>query len=339
MKRAAAVVLILLLTACAREPDGTRRQFFALGTLVDITVMAPPEKADAALRDAEQALLEFERRWRAWNEGQLAVLNGQLTEGQPVILAENIASGIRQARQLERESRGLFNPAIGKLVELWGFHQEERKAEPPPSDADIQVWLDAAPSLNDLVAENGKFVSRKPQLWLDMGAFAKGLAVNAAIEVLKKHGITDAIVNAGGDLKVLGTHGERRWRIGVRDPRGPGILAAIEVSGPVSVFTSGDYERWFEWEGRRYHHLLDPRSGYPAMQTTSLTVLHEDAARADAAATALFVAGDDWPLIARSMGIEAVMRVPAEGPVEITPAMQAYINWEDRQPEYRVIKP
>ncbi|HSH29145.1 MAG TPA: FAD:protein FMN transferase, partial [Thiohalobacter sp.] len=111
-------------------------------------------------------------------------------------------------------------------------------------------------------------------------------------------------------------------------PRAPGVLASIATRGDESIFTSGDYERYFEVNGKRYHHIIDPRSGYPANATASLTVIHTEAATADAAATALFVAGDAWPRVAAGMGIEQVMRVRPDGTVELTPAMAERIRFE-----------
>ena len=120
-----------------------------------------------------------------------------------------------------------------------------------------------------------------------------------------------------------------------------GILASIEVDGDTSVFTSGDYERFFEVDGKRYHHIIDPRSGYPADRTTSVTVVHDNAATADAAATALFVAGpEDWVEIARSMHIELVMLIDTAGVIHMTPAMQSRIRLEpDTTAEIRLSEP
>jgi len=171
-----------------------------------------------------------------------------------------------------------------------------------------------------------------------MGAMAKGVAVDRAIDYLKSLGINNAIVNAGGDLKAIGRHGERPWHVGIRDPRkncgqqnqADCIIAELDVNDDEAVFTSGDYERFFEYQGKRYHHIIDPRSGYPANKSTSVTVIHHDAGTADAAATALFIAGpEQWPEIARDMGIKYVMLVDKQGRIYMTPAMAARIKLQD----------
>ena len=111
------------------------------------------------------------------------------------------------------------------------------------------------------------------------------------------------------------------------------MLASLEVQGDESVFTSGDYERYYEYQGKRYHHILDPRTGYPSQGATSVTVIHDNGAEADAAATALMVAGPkDWYEVARHMGIKYVMLVDDEGVVHMNPAMAARVHFEGAQP-------
>jgi thiamine biosynthesis lipoprotein len=150
-----------------------------------------------------------------------------------------------------------------------------------------------------------------------------------AVALLEQHGIDNLIVNAGGDLCVRGRHGERPWHIGIRAPDGNGVLATLDVEGARCVFTSGDYERYFEFEGKRYAHILDPRSGYPADATRSVTVVAGDAALADAAATALFVAGPaEWKDIARSMGVYDVLLVDKTGNTYLTRDLESAVHFE-----------
>lgn len=341
MTRGLAIGLFaLLLAACAREPATERHAFFALGTLVEISVYDPPENTGRALRAVEDLLLAEEHRWRAWGDGRLARINRQLAAGEAVALEAGIFAGIARAMEIAQRSAGHFNPAIGRVVEAWGFNVAEREAVPPPTASVLSAWL-PPPTLAALEkTEDGKWRSTDPRLWIDMGAFAKGLAVELAIEVLRQHGIENAIVNAGGDLKVTGQHGRRAWRIGVRAPRGDGVLASIQAAGNESVFTSGDYERVFEWNGVRYHHIIDPATARPARGVTSVTVVHPDAALADAAATALFVAGrDDWASTARSLGIKAVMMVFDDGSIALTPAMRARVAFETPPGSLTVIAP
>ena len=122
---------------------------------------------------------------------------------------------------------------------------------------------------------------------LNFGAFAKGYAIDQSMKHLHAEGIQNVVINAGGDLSVSGSHGERPWRIGIRHPRKEQSLAWIDARDNESIFTSGDYERFYFYNNKRYHHILDPSTGYPAWGTASVTVIHDNAGEADAAATAI----------------------------------------------------
>jgi thiamine biosynthesis lipoprotein len=154
-------------------------------------------------------------------------------------------------------------------------------------------------------------------------------------------GIKNAIINAGGDLRAIGLRetGEP-WKIAIRHPDGESIIGSLEISGDASVFTSGGYERNFTWEGKRYHHIIDPRTGYPAVGTASVTVIHDDSTTADAAATALFVAGPgEWHRIARKMGIRFVLLITENGELQMNPAMRARLKLVDEASQKIVLSP
>jgi len=157
---------------------------------------------------------------------------------------------------------------------------------------------------------------------LDLGGIAKGAAVDAVVAELESAGIAPALVNAGGDLRVIGTRPDRRWRIGIQAPRGDGLLGVIELDAGEAAFTSGDYERYYELDGQRLHHIIDPRTGYPVTHTRAVTVIAADGTTADAAATALFVAGPEWQRLAAALGVTAALRVDAGGSIEMTAEMR-----------------
>jgi thiamine biosynthesis lipoprotein len=183
--------------------------------------------------------------------------------------------------------------------------------------------------MNDLVLEGTHVSSTNRAVQLDFGAFAKGYGVGRAVEHLRRMGIENLIVNAGGDLRAIGAHGNRPWRIGISNPTAQGVIASVEINHDECVFTSGDYERFFEFRNRRYHHIIDPRTGYPARGTTSVTVIHKDGGTADAAATALFIAGpDQWQTIAHAMGVRDVLLIDGQGRARMTPSMAKRIQFE-----------
>ena len=330
-------LLALALAACDRSGGAVyQQQFFAFGTLVDVTIYgADTALAQKATDAAEQDFHRMHRAWHAWHPSDLTRTNHRLATGRAFKAPASVLALIRRSRVLARRSDGLFDPAVGKLLALWGFESDTPPSGPPPDPARIKALVAAHPSMEDIEVRGDRVRCTNPAVQLDFGAFAKGYGVDQVIEHLRRLGIRNAIVDAGGDLRAIGRHGDRPWRIGIRAPRGPGVLASVEVSGDQSVFTSGDYERYFMYKGKRYHHILDPRTGYPARGTVSVTVIDPDAAVADAAATALFVAGPkQWVTIARRMGIHYVMLVDDQGTVHMNPAMAKRIHFEtDKAPK------
>jgi thiamine biosynthesis lipoprotein len=182
----------------------------------------------------------------------------------------------------------------------------------------------------------------QPGLKLDLGGIAKGFAAQEAQAVLKAHGIDRALVAAAGDIVVTGPPpGRDGWRVGIAplDPTQPPGRILIVANAAVS--TSGDAERFVVIEGKRYGHIIDPRTGYPGREVLSATVVHEDGSVADAAATALVVAGmRDWQRIARQMGLKLVMVVDQAGEVHMPPAMADRVRFaEDSPPKVHVMPP
>jgi thiamine biosynthesis lipoprotein len=335
------ILLVLLsLGACSKPQYEFNETVFTFGTLVEITIVGSDEQtANRAYTAALDDLNYMHSTWHAWQHNALSRINSLLKTGGSFSLAPSVQPLITQAKTLSRQSNGLFNPAIGELINLWGFHSDERDDSPPPLDENIKALLDAAPSMDDVVIEGLSMRGTNKHLRLDFGGFAKGVAVDVVINHLREFGIGNAIVNAGGDLRAIGDKYGRPWRIGIRNPNSEGVIASIDIEGDESVFTSGDYERYFEDNGKRYHHIIDPRTGYPAANTRSVTVLHDSGAVADAASTALFVAGpNNWPDIARSMDIQHVMLIASDGRVQMSRAMAKRIRFENGfSPEVTVI--
>ena len=336
------ILLATLLTGCSDNDTVFQDQFFAFGTLIEVSIYGvDPSLATRASQQLEQDFLNMHANWHAWQPSVLSATNEQLASLQPFTADAAILPLLQEANRLSQLSNGLFNPTIGKLITLWGFHDNALPIGTLPDTAAITDLVALAPGVSDITYTDTGLVNHNPSVSYDLGAVAKGYAIDRAIERLRGFGIQNAIINAGGDLRAIGQHGDRPWRIGIRHPRESGILASIEVDAGDSVFTSGDYERFFEVDGKRYHHIIDPRSGYPADTTMSVTVIHENAATADAAATALFVAGpENWIEIARKLGIGLVMLIDSNGIIHMNPAMQSRIRLEaDTNAEIRLSEP
>lgn len=322
------------LGGCADSgPRFVEQRIYSMGTWVDVTVGADDERvAAAAIEEIESMLRRFEVDYYAWADGELRALNDGLRDGRAVSVSDEMAGLLAEAQRLAALSGGAFEPGVGELVEMWGFHTSPEPDAAEPRPAAIEAWRREAVRVAELGIEDGVVSANGRRVQLDLGGIAKGEAVDRAIELLRRHGIRHALVNAGGDVRALGAHRERPWRIGIASPRGEGVLGVIELRDGEAAFTSGDYERYFERDGTRRHHLLDPRTGYPTADTQAVTVVADNGVVADAAATAVFVAGaDGWRKTAEAMGIHAALRVGAEGDVETTDTMRTRL--ERREPE------
>jgi len=335
------VLSVLLVTGCKQPArDVYRQQLFAFGTLIEITLYGVEEdRARRAVQAVDAMYQRQHRDWHAWQHGLLTDLNQAIATGKSIRTDPSIINLIQLGQGFEHSSGGLFNPAIGNLLMLWGFQQDDAAQGPPPSEKDIRRWLDSAPSSLQVQFEGQLVRSSNPAVSLDFGGFAKGYSVGKAVEMLQQRGIDNLIVNAGGDLCVRGKRGDRPWRVGIRQPDSSGILASIELEGSGCIFTSGNYERFYDYNGRRYHHILDPRSGYPAVKTVSVTVMAEDPTLADAAATALFVAGpDNWEEVASRMDIQDVLLIDERNVAQLTPALAERVHFEQQPAAIEIVQ-
>jgi thiamine biosynthesis lipoprotein len=208
--------------------------------------------------------------------------------------------------------------------------------------AALAAWHKAAPSIMDLRIADGKVSSAKREVALDFGGYLKGVALDRAIAALREAGIVNALINIGGNVMALGSkHGEP-WRVGIQHPRQPGALATLELRDGEAIGTSGDYQRFFELDGRRYCHLLDPRTAAPVMHTQAVTVLISPRPQAgmlsDAASKPLFIAGPvDWRREAAQLGVAAALRVDADGRLQITRAQAGRIKFEPGVPAPEIV--
>jgi len=327
--------LALLLGSCAKTPGVYDEQFLEFGTLINVKIWGVSEnKARQAAAIVAEDFAFMHQAWHAWKPGSLGRVNQLIPTGEKFAVGPSIIPLIQRSAELSKSSGYRFNPAIGRLIKLWGFAGDTPPQGAPPNDEAIKKIVALAPTMDDLILESIQLKSKNPAVQLDFGGFAKGIAVDMAITHLQELGIENAIVNAGGDLRAIGQHGKRAWRVGIRNPRGEGILAAVDVQGDESIFTSGDYERFFEHEGIRYHHILDPHTGYPAQGVASVTIFDTKADRADAAATALFIAGiDDWHQVAQDMGVSGVMIVANNGTIYMTPNLKNRVYFENQAPD------
>jgi thiamine biosynthesis lipoprotein len=335
MKPWFAGLLFLLLAACGPRPPASQ-EAFVFGTRVEVQVAGVREaEAHAALGEVLREFDRLHRAYHAWQPSELTALNAALAAGKPHPVSAELAGFLRNAQDLSQRGDQLFDPALGRLVALWGFHTDEFKPGLPDGDA-LKALVAARPSSADLVIMDNTVSSTNPAVALDFGGYLKGVALDRAADLLKARGIRNALINIGGNVLALGSKGGIPWRVGIRHPRvelaGEGVLATLELRDGEAIGTSGDYQRYFELAGRRYSHLIDPRNGEPAQGTQSLTVLippADDAGlRSDVLTKPLFIAGDRWRELSRRLEVTQVLRVDAQGRIFVTAAMQGRLRFE-----------
>jgi len=318
------LLLLLFLLGCEHQTI-YQRQFLTFGTLLDVTIATDnPTLAEKAFNALQADFKKMHHQWHAWQTSPLTRFNELLTTGQAFPADPSLIPLIKRAADLSRRSRYLFNPAVGKLIALWGFHQDEPGRKGSPPDTEITKLVKSKPTLDSIIINNGIAHSNNPDVQLDFGGFAKGYGLGLAADHLIKMGLQNFIINAGGDLVAYGNHPKRPWRVGIRDPEGGDAIASIEPGNGEAIFTSGDYQRFYLQKGQKRHHIIDPRTGYPAEGARAVTVIHRDPGLADAAATALLIAGpDEWREIAANLGVKQVLLMDANGKLHSTAAMAA----------------
>jgi len=284
-----------------------RRQYL-MGTLVEI--QAPD---DGAITAAFREIARVERLTAKAGEGELARLNRAAHSG-PVEVSEELFNLLEEALRYRELTLGKFDISLGKLIDLWGFGSEE-EAPHVPAEEEIAPLLAGREVILD---KDKRTVRLGPNAELDLGGIAKGYAVDRAIEVLKEHGVSSALVDAGGDIRVLGRKRGRPFRIGVQHPRKEAeVLGIVELAGGRAIATSGDYERYFTEDGVRYHHILDPATGRPARGSISATIIAPTALEADALATGVFVLGPE-------AGLALIERLPEVEGIIVDPEGRIY---------------
>ncbi|MBI4989210.1 MAG: FAD:protein FMN transferase [Rhodocyclales bacterium] len=323
----------LFLGGCSRTPPLIQREAYVFGTRVEVSVWG--ESAEKSQQALAAVLAEFDRLHRmlhAWQPSELTRLNEAIARGErDIAVSGELTFILQDAADIAARSDQLFNPAIGGLVALWGFHSDEFKPLLPDSAA-LEPAVKARPRMSDLSFAGNRVTSGNRVVQLDLGGYAKGYALDRAAAILREKGVNNALINIGGNVMALGAKGKQPWRVGIQHPRAAAPLATLELHDGEAVGTSGDYQRYFELDGRRYCHLLDPRSGRPAEGVQAVTVLitprpgapqghflRGAGALSDAASKPLFIAGaGEWRGLAKRLGVEHALRIDGNGVMHVT---------------------
>lgn len=325
VRRLSLILAVLLLAACQRHGDAVQEKLQVFGSETDIEVRGSPrDEAMLAIADASQLLTQREREWHAWETSDLTRINAALRDGQTVQAPPSIIAMLGRAKALVRSSDGLFDPAVGGLVELWGFHTSEFPVRtPPPTLAQIEQWRTQPAHLSQLRIDGDRLRTANRGLQLDFNAIAEGMATEEVAQRFRQRGIRHALIGMGGDVYAVGDGDGEPWQVGMKDPYG-GALGWVELGDGEAFYNSGNYNKFREGtDGARWGHILDPRTGMPARGAAAAAVLHRDPVLADAASTALMVGGPaSFERIARQMKLGCALMVTEENELLITTALR-----------------
>ena len=334
----------IFLVGCTKPEPLYNTQSYVFGTLVDISIYGETELA--AQEISNQIIRDFQalhNRLHAWRPSELKSLNRAFALGKiPVTIKPDLALMIADTTQLSVQSKGAFNPSIGGLIQAWGFQQDEFK----PTDIDenkLKSLVQANPQMTDIVIENGKVFSSNQKVQLDFGGYAKGYALDLAIVNLRKLGVKNALINIGGNIIALGQHGDKPWRVGIQHPRKPNAIAVLNLESGWAIGTSGDYQRYFDFDGKRYCHIIDPATGYPVQGMQAVTVLIPPQSHAgvmsDVASKPIFIAkSDSRAEAAKSMGVVNFLIIESTDKIWVSSAMAKRITWLDKDTAKHVVQ-
>lgn len=317
-------LLLVAGLANAGEPVTRERETGVMGTdLVLRVVGEDPARLDAALDAAEAELRRVEDLATDWRESPLTRLNDAAGRG-PQPVEPELRHLIARALRIAAITGGAFDPTFAGVGHLWHFDGGDPRL---PDPAAIAAALETIDHTRVVVDEEAGTVELPAGFRVGLGGIAKGYGVDRAMQVLIDHGVTSGVVNAGGDMKLLGKKDGEPWEIAIKHPRRRDEAMAVLHLSNVSVVTSGDYERFLEIDGKRYHHILDPRTGYPSTGCLSASVVGPSAETCDALATALCVIGpeDGLALVEQLDRVEAIL-VGLDGKVHVSTGLKGAVR-------------
>lgn len=285
-----ACALLLLGAGAADEPGVTRAFRYMMGTQITVQAVGGDEAARAAaIEEAYAAFAEIDRLMSNYrDDSELSRVNRRAAE-EAVTVSEPLMAVLAAAEDVSRKSGGAFDVSVGPLVKLWGFHDKQARVPSAEELQRVRPLVDFKNIALDRKASTVRFA--RAGVEIDLGGIAKGFAVELAASVLRRAGLA-GLIDAGGNQYLLGhPPGKAAWSIGLRDPQFAGKLLGVLDAPEGSVSTSAAYASFLTANGRRYGHILDPRSLQPSEASLSVTVVSPDATLADALSTAAYVLG------------------------------------------------
>lgn len=285
-----ALAAALVLTGCAQRSSSLSRTVYAMDTVMTLSVY---NAAETALDAAEQELLRLDALLDRHEESSAVSAFNAAAADEPIMLDGELLSLLQKAMGITAATDGAFDVTVAPLMDAWGFGGEAYRV---PSQDELNALLPLVGAGGLTLTDTS--ASHKNGVRIDLGGLAKGYAGQRVRDILTEHGVQSASIDLGGDVCLLGTKTDgSAWRVAVRDPQNSDDFLGILALEDCFVVTSGAYERGFEENGVRYHHIIDPATGYPAQSgLSSVSVVCADGAQADALSTAVFVLGESRAL-------------------------------------------
>ena len=320
----------LALAACKRGPDVLKFSGATMGTAYNVVALDPSRSAAQADVHAgiKSVLADVNRQMSNWDASSEVSRLNAIASTSPIQVSPDLAHVLKTSADIHAATDGQFDVALGPLIEAWGFGAKGATVQ-NPTDARIEAALASAGRAAPLVVQDGALVKSAADSQVYLSGIGKGHGVDRVASVLQSYGITDYLVEIGGDLVTSGRNADGQpWQIGIETPdvANRNVQQIVGVSG-LAVATSGDYRNYFEKDGQRYTHILDATTGRPITHTTaSATVLADDAMHADAWSTAMLTLGRDRGLEVAEAHDVAVLFIDraTDGSGFVTTASPAY---------------
>lgn len=286
-------IVVLLLGGCSASKNEYSETQLMLDTVC--TIRAGGENAESAVCAAFDRIAEIEALTDYYSETSEVSAINRAKVGENVPLSDDVAKILTAAMEVSRKSDGAFDITIAPVKDLWKFSDGTHE---PPSQAEISAAMQQVGYHNLLVDTTGRTLTKTADCKIDLGGAAKGYAADCAAEVLKQHNCEYAVIDLGGNVYVFGSNPSRRsdeWLIGIQKPFSEnGSYSQTVALSEGAVVTAGSYQRYFEWNGKLYHHILDPKCGYPSDSGISgASIKADNALYADCLSTACMVLGEE----------------------------------------------
>jgi FAD:protein FMN transferase len=300
-----------------------------MGTEVTVSVWtADDARAEPAISAVFREFDRLDGLMSVWKDGSDIVRLNAAAGDHAVPVSPETREVLEIAHQISEQTGGAFDVTFAALSGLWKFDNQDKDGS-VPGRREIEKRLPLVNYRELVVDKNaGTALLKRNGMRVNLGGIGKGYAVDRCVEILRKSGLRDFMIQAGGDMYVAGKRDDRPWRLGIRDPRGPAdrIFAVLDLTDG-TFSTSGDYERFFMKDGRRYHHILDLRLGEPAAKSRSVTLVTGRAVIADALAKAVFILGPDqgMALIEGTPGVQGVI-VSAKNELSISSGLRGRLT-------------